>query len=95
MRSKLAFSTLALGFTLVGTALTPASAQYYRPAYGPRYYGPGPYVSVYPPAVVPGPYYDRGPIIAPPFYGDGWVPESIYQHSTPGGIDPYIRPPGS
>jgi len=95
MRSKLAFSVLALGAALAATAVsTPAAAQY-GPDYGPRSYGPGPYGYVYPPAV-PGPYYGRGPIIAPPFlYGDGWVPESIYQHSTPGGIDPYIRPPGN
>jgi len=95
MRSKLALSALAFGVTIAATTLgTPASAQY-GPLYGPRYYGPGPYGAVYPPAVVPGPYYGRGPIIGPLFYGDGWVPESIYQHGTPGGIDPYIRPPGN
>lgn len=92
MRSKLALSALALAVTVSAAALsTPAAAQY-GPAYGPRYYGPGPYGSFYPPAAIRGPYYDRGSVIGPLFYGDGWVPESIYQHSAPGGIDPYIRP---
>ncbi len=93
MRYKLIFPTLAVGIVLAATALATAASAQYGPVYGPRYDGPGPYG--YPPAAIRRPYYERGPVIEPFLYGDGWVPESIYQHSTPGGIDPYIRPPGN
>jgi len=95
MRSKLVIPALAVCVTIATTALTtPASAQY-GPGYAPPYYyGPNAYGPVYGPRPFRGygTYYE-GPVIGPLFYGDGWVPESIYQHSRPGGIDPYIRPP--
>jgi hypothetical protein len=75
----------------VFAAATPASAQY-APVYGPGYsYGPTYYGPAYPTRVYGGPYY-RGPVIGPLFYGDGWVPEPIFDHSRTGGIDPNIRP---
>ena len=96
MRSKLMIPALVIGIGAAMSGLSaPASAQYGR-VYGPSYYygpgpvygGPGPFRGAY------GTYYE-GPVIGPLFYGDGWVPESIYQPSRPGSIDPYIRPPGS
>jgi hypothetical protein len=79
---------------IVSAALTaPASAQYervYGGYYGPAYgYGP-----VYGPRTVRGTYvYNAVPMV--PFYGDGWVPESIYDRSRVGSIDPTIRPSGN
>jgi hypothetical protein len=78
---------------IVSVALTgPAMAQYgfmrdsgyYGPVYGygPAY-GPGPFRGAY--------IYNRVPM-GLPFYGDGWVPESIWDHSRVGGVDPTIRP---
>ena len=86
MRFTLVIPVLAaLAMTLSG----PAHAQYER-VYGPGFYGP----------VYGGPAYrtrlSRGAYVAPaigPFmYGDGWVPEPIFDHSRTGGIDPNIRP---
>jgi hypothetical protein len=67
----------------------PAYAQYV-PAYGPGYYGPVYGNPAYRARVFRG---YVGPVIEPPFYGDGWVPEPIFDHSRTGGIDPNIRPP--
>lgn len=78
---------------VVTAALTaPASAQYVR-LYGPSYYGPAfGYGPAYGSRTIRGAYaYHR----MMPFYGDGWVPESIWDHSRVGGVDPTIRPPGN
>lgn len=75
---------------LAATLAAPAYAQYGR-VYGPGYYGPTYYGPAYPTRVYGGAYY-RGPVIGPLFYGDGWVPEPIFDHSRTGGIDPNIRP---
>jgi len=89
MRSKLVIPAVA---ALAVTLAAPAYAQYeggYAPGYyGPAYYGPGYRHRVFRGA------YNEGPAIGPLFYGDGWVPEPIYDHSRPGGVDPNIRPPG-
>ena len=91
MRLKLAIPVLA---ALAATLASPASAQYAR-VYGPGYYySPGNYGPGYRTRVVPGPYIEA-PVPGPFFYNDGWVPESIYDHSRTGGIDPTIRPPGN
>ena len=95
MRSKLVIPALAIGISLAAALITPASAQY-GPVYGPYFNGPTAYGGVvYGPRVFRGPYavYYGEPAIGPFFYGDGWVPEPIFDHSRPGGIDPYIRPP--
>jgi hypothetical protein len=89
MRLKLVIPALAL---LATTLAAPAYAQYER-VYGPGYYGPSYYGPAYRTRTFRGAY-NRGPVIEPFFYGDGWVPESIYDHSRPGGIDPNINPPG-
>ena len=93
MRSKLVIPALMVGISVAVTALsTPASAQYGR-VYGPSYYyGPAPSYGPRPFRGAYGTYYE-GPVIGPLFYGDGWVPEPIFDHSRPGGIDPTIRPP--
>jgi hypothetical protein len=81
---------------IVTAALTgPASAQYDDPVYGPGYYGPAyGYGPVYGPRAFRGAYiYNAVPVV--PFYGDGWVPESIYDRSRVGSIDPTIRPSGN
>jgi hypothetical protein len=85
MRLTLVITALA---ALATTLAEPASAQYdYRPGYyGPTYYGPAYRHRVFRGA------YNEGPAIGPLFYGDGWVPEPIYDHSRAGGIDPNIRP---
>ena len=78
---------------VVSAALTgPAFAQY-ASVRGPDYYGPvyG-YVPSYGPAPFRGAYiYNRVPM-GLPYYGDGWVPESIWDTSRVGGVDPTIRP---
>lgn len=87
MRSKLVIPALVI---LTTALAAPASAQYGY-VRGPGYYGP----NYYGPAYGPGTFrraYNRGPVIEPFFYGDGWVPESIFDHSRAGGIDPNIRP---
>jgi hypothetical protein len=96
MRSTLVIPTLVVGISVAAALSTPAAAQY-GPTYGPHYYGPGAYTPGYGPRPFRGGYgaYYEGPMIEPFFSGDGWVPESIYQHSRPGGIDPNIRPSGS
>ena len=68
----------------------PASAQYAR-VYGPGYHGPSHYGPAYRTRGFRG-VYNEGPAIGPLFYGDGWVPEPIFDHSRTGGIDPNIRP---
>ena len=88
MRLQLLIPALAvLTATLVAA---PAYAQYegaYGPGYrGPAYYGPAYRTRVFRDA------YNRGPVIEPFIYGDGWVPESIWDQSRTGGIDPNIRP---
>ena len=87
MRSKLVIPALAL---LTTALATPAFAQYERVP-GPGYDGPGYYRDAYGPRTFRGAY-DRGPVGGPFFYNDGWVPESIYDHSRTGGVDPNIRP---
>ena len=80
---------------IVTAALTaPAYAQYDR-VYGPGYYGPAyGYGPVYGPRSFRSAYvYNAVPMM--PFYGDGWVPESIWDRSRVGSIDPTIRPPGN
>ncbi len=77
---------------IVSAALAgPAFAQYGR-VYGPSYYGPAyGYAPAYGPRAFRGAYaYNQVEIM--PFYGDGWVPESIWDHSRVGGVDPTIRP---
>jgi len=79
---------------IVTAALTgPASAQYDR-GYRPSYYGPA---YGYGPAYAPRVY--RGARVyhqvLPFYYGDGWVPESIWDPSRVGSIDPTIRPSGN
>jgi hypothetical protein len=84
----------ALAFiSAISAALTgPASAQYDRvhgPGYGPTYrYGPA-----YAPRIFRGArVYNQ---VLPFFYGDGWVPESIWDPSRVGSVDPTIRPSGN
>jgi hypothetical protein len=88
MRLKFVIPALAV---LATTMAAPAYAQYAR-VYGPGYYGPTYGGPAYRHRVFRGAY-NEGPAIGPLFYGDGWVPEPIYDHSRPGGIDPNIRPP--
>jgi hypothetical protein len=78
---------------IVTAALTaPASAQYVR-VYGPSYYGPAyGYGPAHGPRTFRGAY---NQVRMMPFYGDGWVPESIWDHSRVGGVDPTIRPAGN
>jgi hypothetical protein len=88
MRLKLVIPALT---ALATTLAAPAYAQDIR-VYGPGYYGPNHYGPAYRTRVFRGAY-NRAPADEPFFYNDGWVPESIYDHSRPGGIDPNIRPP--
>ena len=88
MRFKFVIPAIAAVAT---TMAAPAYAQYAR-VYGPGYYGPSYYGPVYRHRVFRGAY-NEGPAIGPLFYGDGWVPEPIFDHSRTGGIDPYINPP--
>ena len=79
-----------IAMALVSAALTgPVSAQYER-VYGFGYYGPayGYYGPVYGPRAFRGAY--RYNVV--PFFGDGWVPESIWDQSRVGSVDPTIRP---
>ena len=87
MRLKLVIPALAL---LTTTLAAPAHAQYTR-VYGPGYDGSTYYGPAYRTREFRGAY-NRGPAAEPFFYNDGWVPESIYDHSRTGGIDPNIRP---
>jgi hypothetical protein len=87
MRVKFVIAALAV---LAATLAAPAFAQEVR-VYGPGYYGPTYQGPSYRQRVFRGAY-NEGPAIGPLFYGDGWVPEPIYDHSRAGGIDPYIRP---
>lgn len=87
MRFKLVIPALAL---LTATLAAPAYAQYER-VYGPGYYGPTYYGPAYRTRIFRGAY-NLAPVDVPFFYNDGWVPESIYDHSRTGGIDPNIRP---
>jgi hypothetical protein len=89
MRFKLVIPAVAALATMLAA---PAYAQY-EGGYGPGYYGPTYYGPAYRHRVFRGAY-NEGPAIGPLFYGDGWVPEPIYDHSRPGGVDPNIRPPG-
>lgn len=89
MRFKLVIPALAI---LTTTLAAPANAQYGR-VYGPGYYGSTYYGPAYRTRVFRGAN-DRLPADGPFFYNDGWVPESTYDHSRPGGIDPNINPPG-
>jgi hypothetical protein len=88
MRTKFVIPALA---ALAMTLAAPAHAQYER-VYGPGYHGPAYYGPAYRTRVFRGAY-DQGPVIEPLFSGDGWVPEPVFDHSRPGGIDPNIRPP--
>ena len=88
MRLKFAIPALAIFAT---TLAAPADAQYAR-VYGPGYHGPNYEGPAYRTRVLRGAY-AAGPAIGPLFYGDGWVPEPIFDHSRTGGIDPNIRPP--
>jgi hypothetical protein len=88
MRIRFAIPALAI---LATTLAAPAFAQDGRVYGGPGYYGPSHQGPAYRHRVYRGGY-DEGPAIGPLFYGDGWVPESIYDHSRAGGIDPNIRP---
>ncbi len=87
MRFKFVIAALAV---LATTMAAPASAQYAR-VYGPGYHGPSYYGPAYRTRGYRG-VYNEGPTIGPLFYGDGWVPEPIFDHSRTGGIDPNIRP---
>lgn len=74
---------------LVMTLTAPARAQY-APIYGPGYDGPAYGEPVYRTHVFRDVY--PAPRVGPFLYGDGWVPEPIFDHSRTGGIDPNIRP---
>jgi hypothetical protein len=84
MRLKLVIPALAV---LATTLAAPAYAQSER-VYGPGYHGS----AIYGPAYRFHRAYNRAPMDEP-FYNDGWVPESIYDHSRTGGIDPNVNPP--
>ena len=84
MRLKLVIPAVA---ALAATLAAPAFAQSER-VYGPGYRGP----AIYSPAYRFHRAYNRAPMDEP-FYNDGWVPESIYDHSRTGGIDPNVNPP--
>lgn len=88
MRFKFVISAMAV---LATTMAAPAYAQYAR-VYGPGYHGPSYYGPAYRTRGFRG-VYNEGPVIGPLFYGDGWVPEPIFDHSRTGGVDPYINPP--
>jgi hypothetical protein len=88
MRLKLVIPTLA---ALATTLAAPAYAQYEH-VYGPGYHGPSYYGPAYRTRTFRGSY-NQTPADGPFLYNDGWVPESIYDHSRPGGIDPNTRPP--
>jgi len=79
---------------VVSAALTaPVFAQYER-GVGPSYYGPAyGFRPAYGPRTIFRGAYDQVPMM--PFYGDGWVPESIWDRSRVGGVDPTIRPSGT
>ena len=84
MRLTFVIPALAVATTLAA----PADAQYDRGYghHGSGYYGPAYRARVYR-------HVYEGPAIGPLFYGDGWVPEPIFDHSRTGGVDPNIRPP--
>jgi hypothetical protein len=86
MQIKFVLPAIAI---LTATMAVPAYAQY-EGVYGPGYSGPGYYGPIYRHRIYRDAYI-RSPL-AGPFYNDGWVPESIYDHSRAGGIDPNIRP---
>jgi hypothetical protein len=87
MRLKLVIPALAVLATAVA-APAYAQSERYGPSYsGPTYYGPAYQSRTFHRA------YNRAPMDEP-FYNDGWVPESIYDHSRPGGMDPNVNPPG-
>lgn len=88
MRFMLVVPILAV---LTTAPAAPAYAQYAR-TYGPGIYGPHFYGPFYRERIFRGAY---GAIPGPFFYNDGWVPESIYDRSRVGNIDPTIRPSGS
>jgi hypothetical protein len=87
MRFKFVIPAVALMAT---TMAAPAHAQYARIS-GPGYYGQTYHGPAYRHRMLRGAY-NEGPAIGPLFYGDGWVPEPIFDHSRTGGIDPNIRP---
>jgi hypothetical protein len=87
MRSKLVIPALVI---LTTALAAPAFAQY-ESTRGPGYYGPSHYGRAYGPRNFREAY-NQGPVIEPFFYGGGWVPESIWDRSRTGGVDPNIRP---
>jgi hypothetical protein len=88
MRLKLVIPALAVLATAVAGPAYAQSERVYGPGYsGPTYSGPAYQTRTFHRA------YNRAPMDEP-FYNDGWVPESIYDHSRPGGMDPNINPPG-
>ena len=88
MRLKLVIPALAVLATTLAAPAYAQSERVYGPGYGgPAYYGPAYQTRTFHRA------YNRAPMDEP-LYNDGWVPESIYDHSRPGGIDPNINPPG-
>jgi hypothetical protein len=90
MRSKFGIPTL-LGISVAATMLIPPASAQYQPVYGPAYRGPIAYGPAYRTRVFRGAY-AQGPVIGPLYYNDGWVPESVFDHSRPGGRDPYLNP---
>jgi hypothetical protein len=88
MRLTLVIPALAVLATTLAAPAYAQSERVYGPGYGgPAYYGPAYQTRTFHRA------YNRAPMDEP-FYNDGWVPESIYDHSRPGGMDPNINPPG-
>jgi hypothetical protein len=88
MRLKPVVPALAVLATALAVPAYAQSERAYGPGYaGPVYYGPAYQTRTFHRA------YNRAPMDEP-FYNDGWVPESIYDHSRPGGMDPNINPPG-
>ena len=90
MRPNLVIPALAVLATTLAAPAHAQSGRLYGPGYydGPAYGGPTYRTRTFRDG------YNYGPAIGPLFYGDGWVPEPIYDHSRPGGVDPNIRPPG-
>jgi hypothetical protein len=88
MRLKLVIPALAVLATTLAAPAYAQSERVYGPGYHrPAYDGPATRTRGFRGA------YNRAPIDEP-FYNGGWVPESVYDHSRPGGLDPNINPPG-
>jgi hypothetical protein len=88
MQATLVIPALAVFATALAAPAYAQSGRVYGPGYhdGPAYGAPAYRTRAFRDA------YSYGPAIGPLFYGGGWVPEPIFDHSRTGGIDPNIRP---